>query len=107
MEKYEATLLALRDGSLHPRYKTIIEYEAAVEEQSSQAGVYVGLVFFILGFMALVGYTGWKIRYYHKRILDDNTMMEKEKGKLVGYQDEVIRLRKIKLMQTSLADKKK
>ena len=67
------------------------------EEEASAAGIYVGLVFFILGFVAIVAYVGWKIKFYRRRIIDDKETLEKEKGKLVGYQDEVIRLRQMKL----------
>ena len=97
MEKYQATILALRARVLAPRYRTTVEYEVG-GDSASPAGIYAAFVFLILVFIGVVVYTGWKIKLFNRRILDDKVEIEKEKGQLVGYQDEVIRLRKLKLI---------
>jgi len=84
MDKNQATVLALRSGLLAPRYRTTVEYEIG-GDSASPAGIHAALVFLILVFIAIVGYTGWRIKYFRRRIIDDKGAMEKEKGQLVGY----------------------
>lgn len=97
MEKYQATILALRAGVLAPRYRTTVEYEVG-GDSASPAGIHAAFVFLILAFIGVVAYTGWKIKFFRRRIIDDKVQIEKEKDMLVGYQDEVIRLRRLKLI---------
>ena len=105
MEKYQATILALRARVLAPRYRTTVEYEVG-GDSASPAGIHAAFVFLILGFIGVVAYTGWKIKLFRRRIIDDKVQMETEKEQLVGYQEEVIRLRRLKLIQASIEEEK-
>lgn len=79
MEKYQATILALRTRVLAPIYRTTVEYEVG-RDAASPAGIHAAFVFLILVFVGVVAYTGWKIKFFRRRIIDDKVEIEKEKS---------------------------
>lgn len=99
IQKYKNTLAAFREGSLLSEYVTITQYRVDEDSEKQLKSLRTTFILMILVFIGVVVGLGWKIRQFNKSILETKVEIEAERMKLVEQQDEVVRLRKLKLMR--------
>ena len=107
IEKYENTLIALREKKLHQMYRSLTTYRVDEESEGRLTGLTWAFVALSLVFICILAYTGYKIRIFQMSISETKGEIDKEHSQLIEFQDEVIRLRKLKLMQSSIAEEQK
>jgi hypothetical protein len=99
--------LAIRDGSLRTEYRTISTYRVDEESEKKLTSLKAGIGLTVVLFSLILLGCLYKIRQYSKSIIETKQDILRERGQLIQYQDEVIKLRQIKLQRYEQLEAKK
>ena len=80
-------------------YVTITQYRVDEDSEKQLRSLTTTFILMIVIFVLVVIGLGFKIRQFNRSISETKFEIENERMKLVEQQDEVIRLRKLKLMR--------
>lgn len=92
-------MAAFREGRLLNEYISITQYRVDEDSEKQLKSLRTTFILMIIIFIFVVLGLGYKIRQFNKSISETKVEIQDERMKLVEHQDEVIRLRKLKLMR--------
>ena len=92
-------MAAFREGRLLSEYISVTQYRVDEDSEKQLSSLRTTFIIMVIVFVLVVLGLGYKIRQFNKSINETKIEIQDERIKLVQHQDEVIRLRKLKLMR--------
>ena len=106
-QKYTNTLLALREGSLKSEYQSITLYREDAQSEKRVDKINTAFPIMISVWIILVAVCLWKIRQFSNSLKETKVQIENERAILTRSQEDVLRLRKLKLMRNQMLEQER